>query len=237
MALAGNAAVGFHSACIIRVAKLDADCSPTGGACGGFVSAAIITMTADPDIREGTVVEAVTGCGDTLFKVNKPDKLLGYNLSGDLGMWDAEQMAILFGGQALLGEGGGDYAGETIGYADPLYTNPAGNGVYLEIITQAAAEGAGDCLASASTPVAYGHIFGKVKMVPGSKSYQEDLIVMSFTGKGVNNPSLADGPWNDSPVQGYLPNAPFFYVGYSEAQYDAILAEVAAGCATLPAGS
>ena len=235
--LAGGINLGISSTCIVRGARLDADCSVTGGANGGFVTIALMTGTADPEVEEQTAKEPKTACGTTLFSVRKRDLIKGWNLSGDIGFWDFEAMSLMFGGSTVLGESGGDFAGEVIGYADPNFEDTPAQGIYFEIITTTAAEGSGDCIASGTAPVAFGFIYPKVSFTPGSTSYQDDVTVMSFTGKSTKNPNLYNGPWNDFPGAGYIPNSPRVIVGYTQTEYDAILAAVAPGFVTLPAGS
>ena len=236
--LAGGVNIGELQACIVRAARLDSDCSPTGGVNGGIVTAALVTLTADPDIEEGTNYEQKNACGDILFTYEKENKIKRYTISGEFGVSDFELMALLFGGGTILGKASGSYAGKVIGYYDPLYTAAATNGVYLEVITTAIVQGAGNCaVAGSSTPHAIGHVFGKVKLLPGSQSFGDDIKRVTFSGKAVNNPNLFDGPWNDYPGAGYAPNSPYFEVGYTQAEYDAILETVADGYVTLPAGS
>ena len=236
--LAGSLNIGTLQACILRAAALDSDCSVVGGTNGGIVTAGLVTMTADPDVEEGTTYEQKNGCGDLLFTYEKDDVIKRYNLSGEFGFMDWEFMALVFGGTTLLGKSGGDFAGKVIGYADRLYTAAQRNGVYLEVITTAIAEGAGSCtIAGSTTPVAIGHVFGKTKLVPGSKDFGDDIMRLTFAGKSTNNPNLYDGPWNDYPGAGYIPNTPYFQIGYTQAEYDAIAAAVGAGYVDLPTGS
>lgn len=236
--LAGPINLGELNACVVRAARLDADCSPTGGVSTGIVTAGLVTLTASPVIAEGTRFEQKNACGTTLYSVTQDDHITGYTFTGEFAFSDFEMMSLLFGGSTILGAGGGAFAGKVIGYADPLYNAPTRNGAYLEVITTTVAEGAGDCIASGIVaPVAFGHIFGKVKLTPGDKAFQNDLKRIAFTGKGSNNPSLFDGPWNDYPGAGYIPNTAGLVVGYSAAQYAAILAAVTVGFVDTPAGS
>jgi hypothetical protein len=236
--LAGSVCIGQLNAAVVRAARLDADCSPTGGTNGGIVTAALVTLTADPDIEEGTTFEPKNANGDILFTYEQEDKIKRYNISGEFGFHDYEMMALLFGGSTILGRSGGSYAGKVIGYADRLYSAPPRNGVYLEVITTAIAQGAGDCqTVGGGTPVAIGHIFGKCKLQRGSSNFENDVKRLTFTGKGTNNPALYNGPWNDYPGVGYTPNSPYVEVGYSQAEYDAILATIGCGFRDIPAGS
>jgi len=234
----GSVNLGQLNACVVRAARLDADCSPTGGTDNGIVSAGLVTMTADPVISEGTAFEQKNACGAVLFSYTEDDKLTGWTFNGEFAFTDPEIASLLFGGSVIAGAAAGAFAGKSIGFAAPLYNAPARNGVYLEVVTTTIQEGAGNCISSSgATPVAYGHIFGKVKLTLGSISFANDIIRVAFTGKGTNNPNLFDGPWNDYPGAGYIPNTSYAYVGYSQAQYSAILAAVAPGFVTLPAGS
>ena len=54
-----------------------------------------------------------------------------------------------------------------------------------------------------------GHIFGKVLMTLGDRTFENDIANVSFTGKAFQNPDLFNGPWNDWPGAGYIPTAPY----------------------------
>jgi hypothetical protein len=237
--LAGGLNLGHLGACVVRVAKLDTDCSPLGGNNTGWVTTGLVTLTATPDIEEGTVFEPKTACGTIAYTYERADVVKRWNLTGEFVFFDPEGAEVMFGGQTILGAAGGDFAGEVIGWAAPVSSaTTVNNGVYLEIISQVSAEGAGDCITSGSGfPQYFGYVFGKVKMTPGERTFEDDFAVQSFTGKATNNPSLFDGPWNDYPGAGYMPNSAFMYFGYTAAEYAAILATAAAGYQDLPAGS
>ena len=112
------------------------------------------------------------------------------------------------------------------------------NGVYFEVITSTIEEGSGDCFTSAgAVPVAIGHIFGRCQFTPGQETYSDEVKRVTFTGVATNNPQLYNGPWNDFPAAGYIPNSPLVKVGYSQDEYDAILADVQCGFVDLPVGS
>lgn len=236
---AGAINIGHYNACVFRAALLNADCSPTQGTNGGIVTAGLVTMTATPDVEEGTVFEPKTGCGSIAYTAEESDKIKRYNLTGEFIFFDPELMVTLFGGTLILGAAGGDFAGQVIGWAAPRYDQASSHyGAYLEVITQSAAEGAGDCIISGSgRPTHFGYIFGKVKMVPGERVFENGEGRVAFTGKATNNPVLYDGPWNDFPGEGYIPNSPYMFVGYSQAEYDAIEALVGNGFVDLPTAS
>ena len=230
--------LGEIGVCVMRIALLDTDCSPLGGAASGHVTAGIADMTVSPDIEEGTVFEPKNGCGTTLYTFQRQNRIKRYNLSGNLFFFDDEAMQLMFGGTAILGRAGGDFAGDTIGWAAPNYNAVASNGVYLEVITQRIGEGAGDCITSGTGfPKFTGHVFGKVLMTPGEVSFGDEALQLPFTGIATANPNLYNGPWNDYPGAGYIPNSPYLRFGYTQTEYDAIVADIAAGAQDLPAGS
>lgn len=236
--LAGGVCIGQLNACVLRIARLDSDCSPTGGTNGGIVTAGLVTLTADPEIEEGTVFEPKNGCGTIAYTYELEDVIKRYNLSGEFVFFDYEFMEMAFGSELILGKAGGALAGKVIGAADRLYSAAPRNGVYLEVITTAVAQGAGSCVAAdGSVAVAVGHIFGKAKLQLGSSAFENAEKKMTFTGKSTNNPNLFNGPWNDYPGAGYIKNSAHSEVGYTQAQYDAILADIGCGYNDIPAGS
>jgi hypothetical protein len=237
--LPGGTCIGQHSVCLLRASKLDSDCSPFGGADSGIVTIGIVTLTATPDIEEGVVIEPKNGCGTIAYTYTEEDKIKRWNLTGELVYHDWEAFLILFGGRQVVGAAGGTYAGMNIGHTPPDYTTTAQrNGVYLEVITRAVSAEAGDCAAAVGGHTPYvGHIFPKVKLYPGEQTFAEGARNVPFTGTAVRNPNIFNGPWNDWVGTGYVPAEPYTTVGYSQAQYDAMLAVADCGFQTLPAAS
>lgn len=230
--------VGQIQACLFRVARLDSDCSPLGGNCSGYVTAGLATFTSTPDVEEGTRIEPKNACGQIVYTYEAPSVVKRHNLSGELYFFDVEAQFILFGGEVILGGSGSDFSGDAIGWASPNYTDAPSDGVYLEIITRNIGEGAGDCQAAdASFPAYTGHIWGKAKLVLGDRTFEEDAARLTFTGTATGNPSLYDGPWNDYPGAGYIRNTPYQTIGYSDDEFEAILADAAPGCQDLPTAS
>jgi hypothetical protein len=170
--------------------------------------------------------------------VSDPDVLKRYNLTGEIATHDVEMMEVLFGGSLVKGRAAGSYSAQNIGWASPNTSTTGQNGVYLEVITQVFAEGAGDCSSAVGGfPPYVGHIFGKVRAIPGDRTFENDVAQVTFSGKAFQNPNLFDGPWNDYPGTGYIPNSPYSTVGYSSAEYNAILAVSGCGYLALPAAS
>lgn len=236
--LAGDICIGQHSACILRLAKLTADCRPLGGVDSGIVTRGIVTLTATPDIKEGQNLEPETGCGDIAFTVRKRDRVKGYNLAGEIIYHDWEMYEVLYGGTLILGRAGTDFAGQVIGWAEPDIDDPVNNGVYLEVIVQNAGAGVGDCAPAGNPfPEYTGHIFGKVEATPGEKTFDVNEQTLQLTGKAKSNPNLFDGPWNDYTGAGYIKRAPHQTTSYSADEFAAIEALAGCGYLTLPAGS
>jgi hypothetical protein len=236
--LAGAVNIGQFDACIFRAAKLDSDCSILGGNSSGAVTAGLIQMTATPEVEQGTTYEPKNGCGRIMYSVRKASRIKSWNLEGEMIFFDFELLEVLFGGTLILGAAGGDYAGEVIGWGPPGADADEPNGVYLEVITNSAAEGAGDCVVVGSDrPSYFGHVFTKVRLTPGARTFAEDFGRMAFTGVATTNPNGFNGPWNDYPGAGYLRAEPYTTVGYSQSQYDAIIAVADCGFQTLPAAS
>jgi len=231
--------LGSIGACLMRAARLNADCSPSQGTNGGIVTVGLVTGTATPDVQEGARYEPTNACGATMYSVARRDKILRWNLSGEIIFFDPEMMELLFGGTLILGAPGGPFAGDVIGWASPNADQASDHfGAYVEFFTQAVVEGAGDCqVAGSETPSWFGNIFGKTRLVPGEWNFGDEAHRVAFTGTAERNPNLYDGPWNDFPGAGYIPDSPFVVVGYSQAQYEAIEEDAGAGYMDLPAAS
>lgn len=235
--LPGDICVGQHSVCIVRAAKLKSNCRPEGGDDSGFITAGIISATASPVLQERQTLESVSGCGDLMFVVERPPRIRAYDLSGELTFFDHEMMEILFGGEVIVGGTGSDFDGDNIGWAAPNYTEDPPSPIYVEFIVETAGEGIGDCGSADGVPAAVGHIFGKAHLQPGDLSLGNEVSNVAFQGRSLANPNLFDGPWNDWPGDGNIPNSPHVQVSYSDDEYAAIKDLAACGYQTLPSGS
>lgn len=234
-ALPGDICVGQHSVCIVRAALLDADCTPTGGADSGIVTTGIVTATASPEFIDGASFEPITGCGEIAWTYETRNKIRRFNISGELTYFDHEAMYLLFGGSLIVGDTGTGFDGDNIGWASPNYTDAEPDNLYVEFITLTAGQGIGTCGNPGDPiPAAVGHIFPKASLVPGDRTFEFDAATLSFDGFSVGNPNVGDGPWNDFPGVGGIPNSPYIQVSYSQAEYDAIAALAACGFQVLP---
>jgi len=237
--LPGDVCVGQHSVCLVRAALLGPDCAPVGGVDSGIVTVGIVTATASPELQEGVSLEVTLGCGGLAWTYEEADKIRRFNLTGELAFFDHEALAILFGGDVVVGGAGSEFTGDTIGWAAPNYTEDPAAAVYIEFITRTAAQGVGECATESGDPVpAYvGHIFGRTKLVPGDRTFALEAATQSFTGFSQNNPNLGTGPWGDWPGTGNVPNSPYVQVSYSADEYDAIADLAGCGWQTLPTAS
>lgn len=235
--LVGDICIGQHSVCIMRVARLDDDCSPLGGTDSGVVSLGIVTATASPTVLEGRRLEPRTGCGKVGFRYVEEDKVTGYTITGEGLYHDLEMKYIMFGGRTIVGSANSDFQGKTIGYAEPGDDDEAPN-IYTEFIVRNAAADVGECsVGGAELPYATGYIFGKGKARSGDINFSDQEIPFTFTLTTEANPALFDGPWNDWVGAGYIPNSPKVEIQYSQAEYEAILAVARCGFQTLPSAS
>ena len=233
--------LGEIGASLIRVASLDAQCRVVGGDCSGFITTALTSLNPETDIEEGTVFEPKTAGGVIFYTFRRPDLVKRITHTIEFIGLDPEQEYVLFGGTKITGDAGSYSPGEVIGYALPDYNDTPYNGVYLEVIRQQIARGSGDCVDSSGNWAPYvGHIFGKARLTKGGTTMEDAPGSVTATGFSVSNPNLFDGPWNDWPGAApnvYIPRSPWIKIGYSQTDFDAMLALAGAGCQDLPAGS
>lgn len=202
-------------AVLLRAQKLGSDCAPLTTGNVRMITAGIVSMTATPVLQEGASYQFVTGLGDQIAEVARPDRIRRYDIQGQLVTVDREFLALLFGGASIVGDVG-DFAGDTIGWASPGLDSPDNDGVYLEVFSQIAYEGAGDCSGSAVGPAYTGHIFPRVRLTPGEISIQNQARVVSFTGRAVVNPTPSLDPFGDFPGTGSVPSdSPYITVDYA----------------------
>lgn len=239
--LPSDTELGEIGASLLRVASLDSDCTVTGGACSGFITTALTSINPDPDIEEGTVFEPKTAGGVIFYTFRRPDLVKRVNMTAEFIGLDPEQEFVLFGGTKILGDAGSFSPNSVIGYASPDYSDTPYNGVYFEVIRQQIAKGSGDCVDSSGAWAPYvGHIFGKGRFIKGGTTMEDAPGSVTATGFTVSNPNLYDGPWNDWPGAApnqYIPRSPWIKIGYSQTEFDAMLALAGAGCIDLATGS
>jgi hypothetical protein len=233
----GTVCVGRHSVCLMRVAALDTDCSPMGGADTAIVTLGVSTVTITPNVTEGRRLNPPNGCGRTAWSFIEPDRIESWGITAESMYHDPETYKLMFGGTLIVGNATSGATGKNIGWAAPHPSDAPSNGVYLEFITRNVNADAGDCLAAGGVMPYTGYILPKARLVPGDSSLTSEEVPFSFTGTAAANPNQFNGPWNDYPGTGYIPNTAFLTVDYSQAAYNAIAATASCGYKALPAAS
>lgn len=189
--------IAERNACILRVTRLGSDCAPLDGPTDGAILGAIATINYTQDVQEGIKYEPVDACGNLVYTAADPDTIKRGNISLELHKADFEGIELLTDAALVLN---GD--GDTIGVADPGPLTAHKNGVLLEVWTKAVAPD-GPCTAG-DTPQFFRHIFGKVLLRPGDRTYEAAAATHSFQGYVEANPNWAD-VWGDYPGVGGLP--------------------------------
>lgn len=222
--------IGSHSVCLLRAARLNPDCSPEGGDSSGIISTGIITLTLTPEMQDDTNFEPEDGCGRTLWTYSKLGRVRRYTLAGSMGYHDWEMMELMFGGELIIGNATSGFDGEVIGWALDDYTEEDPPNLYFEVFTPNVGAGVGECTTDVvDFPPVSGHILGKVRLRPDATTFERAERFVTFTGVAESNPNLGIGPWEDWPGTGTIPRKPYQTVGYSQAAYDAILADARCG--------
>lgn len=231
-ALAGSQAIGQYDLCVVRIGRLNSDCTPVYGTNAGIITAAYVDLTASPELKQANNIELENGCGDTLVNVTRVDRVKFRNLSGTIGLFDYEMFELMFGGSLIHGKVGADYAGEVIGWAEPGLGDAEPSAVAFEVITRNTAQGLGSCQSTGSTtdyPAYTGYIFPKARFTLGDRQFGQGGAQIAFTGKSENNPNYGSGPWrdwDDTAAEVFPANSPMVIVGYDT------LANVLAGVVT-----
>lgn len=206
-----------YGAALIRMQALDTDCTVLTGTGVRAVSSAIVSLTATPVLKEGQEYTIDKGNGDQLIEIKRQDKIRRWDLSGEIAVFDLEQMALMFGGATVLGDVGSDFAAEVMGYVYPGLDAPDRAGVYFEVIGALAEEGAGDCVGGSTGVPAYrGHIFPRVRFTPGEFTMENEIARLQFTAQAFSNPTMSGtGPFADYDGVGGVPTAAHSIVDYS----------------------
>jgi len=232
--LVGGLCLFEKNVCVIRVARLNSDCSPSVGVNNAAVTTGIVTMTRSAEIEEGQEFNFKNGCGDLVAYAADADKIKRFNLTGDLLTMDYEFFEIMFGGSVLVSDVGEEYAGKNFGYARPIGT-VSGNGVSLEVWTQAVFGVGGGCTTVSGAPGWVRHVFPRVTFVEGDRVFENDIAKVSFTGKAFANPAWGNGAFNDYPGvynSGYTNSAHF---EFEESTLPTSVSTAGCGYITVPA--
>lgn len=196
--LAGGYCISQAKVCRLRVARLSSACAPVAGADNGAVTAGILTMTRAAEISEGTEYEFKNGCGEIIAQAKDADRIKWFNLTGELQVMDYELLELMFGGSVITADAGEDFAGKTIGYCRPSGSDTP-DAVSLEIWTSVIIGTSGGCSSDANAPQYVRHVFPRVVMVEGDRTFEDGTGTIAFTGRAYENPAWGNGPWNDFP--------------------------------------
>lgn len=193
---------GSLQVCRLRVAKLDANGSPSTGAATGYVSNALVQATVDLEIEEGDQFTLKNGCGEICQTFRDCDRLIGASIEMDLCHLDAELIAFMTG-SSIIRDLGGTGDGDTIGMELASSDDACPNGVSLELWTKA-----WDSNVQATPPflggstLAYFHfVFPRTKWQVGQLTFENDFMRVPVRGFAEENPRItANGPFDDWPA-------------------------------------
>lgn len=217
-----------RSACAIRVARLGSDCFPVAGAGNGAIASAIATMTATPDVTEGTRFNPSDACGRTVFSASNPNVTNRYNVDLEIITTDYELIEIMTSASLILGAADAGpsnaWAGLAIGIARPGPTTTASYGVGLDIWVKNGS-GDGPCGPASTNPPYVRHTFPRLLLELGDRTFEDNVANVKFTGTAESNNAWDMGPWGDFPGAegiGSSPWAEHFDTSVPEAECGAI---------------
>jgi len=192
---------GQLQACILRVARLDANCVPQSGSNNILVTAGLVSVQATADTEEATRFERKNACGAIAWQAEGGcDKVKRYNLTMELATFDYELLEMMTGGTLILADADDapeSWQGKVIGFASPGNDTSCPNGVSLEIFTKAAYN-SGECTALAEgTPQFVRHIFPRAFLTPSDRNFEDDVAVARLTGFSTPNAAWSTGSTAD----------------------------------------
>lgn len=195
------AAPGQLQACILRVARLGADCVPMSGANDIIVTAGLASVQATPDTEEATKFEGKNACGAVAWQAEGGcDRVKRFNLTVELQVFDYEFLELTTGGTLILGAADLEqtaWRNKVIGFAYPGNETACPNGVSLEIFTKAAYN-TGECTSlGAATPRFVRHIFPRSFFTPSDRNFEDDGATNRLTGYSTPNPAWSRGSTPD----------------------------------------
>jgi hypothetical protein len=190
MAQAGNGLYGSIKAAVIRVARLDASCSPISGSINGAASKAVIMLQAQAEYETGEEFTQKNGLGDLMISVKDNDKLKRMNLTMELATRDFELLEIMTGATLLTS------GGTTFGVSRRGTSVETPNPVSVEIWTKVATS-SGSCVATGSGQW-FRNVYPKVVWTLGDTDFGNSIATVKMTGVAEGNPNWgANGPFND----------------------------------------
>jgi hypothetical protein len=183
--------------CALRITALDDNGTPLVGASSAVVRS-LVQIQRSTTVSTGSSFEQRNGCGDICASKIGVDSITGVALELQLCQYDFALAALLLGVDPILGNVFS--ASQPIGIDLPSSTAATPNGVCVEAWSKAM-DGSEQAASALSNLVWIHWVWPKVTWVPGNTTIAEGVILTTFTGKGVENSQIFDGPFDDFPAQ------------------------------------
>lgn len=185
-----NQCLPHVQACATRVTRLTSDGSPDIGANNLYVSDALVSFSATPEIEEGDEFIVKNACGSVCVNFKDCDRIKRLNVEMTICTPDPELTELLSGGVVLT-------SGARVGWGMPFLSDPdCPLGVSIELWSkQINSDGSVD----PTYPYAR-WLFPKVFLTPGVRTFENGPLSNPFTGFALENSQWLDGPLNDWPV-------------------------------------
>lgn len=205
MAITNAASVmGTH----LRVSKLDAAGKFVTTAGSTFTTKSFISFAFTPEYEEGDEFTQKNAGGNTCVTYKAQDTLKRINLSLAICDPDPELTALISGGTTLK------QTTDIVGWAAPkVGEDPTGNGVAIEVWSQAIIDGKLD------PTLPYFHwIFPLAKLrLSGERTIQNDILGTEFEGWGIGNTGFGSGPLAPAWAFPTATSSPYAYTRVSAA--------------------
>jgi hypothetical protein len=184
--MANEECAGQAQACLIRVARLDANGAPLQGAGYLYVSAGLMSLEWSPDVATGDELEALDGCGNECVFYRAPDRIRKLDLTLTMCAPEPELMEMLAGG-TVHGKGT-----VTKGYGVP------GTGTVGEGVNDVSIELWQNIIVEGSVAARARYVFPRTRNWRRTGStHQNDILDVVLEGFSVNAGAWADGPAGD----------------------------------------
>lgn len=180
---------GSVQLCALRVSKLNLDGTPAYGSGNLYVTDAMISLSADPEVSEGEDIELKNGCGGIMVDYRGPDAYRRLNVELALAKPLPELTFLLTQNGKLL-----TLSGDTVGYDYPeLFVPFPETGVAVEAWSKNIVDGVLDGV----NPY-HRWVFPRVKNWRlGSRELSDGAMESTLTGHGYGNANFGNGPLDD----------------------------------------
>lgn len=173
--------------CRVRVGKLAANGNPLPGAKNLYVSSGQVSLGITMNLEAGDDFVQKNGCGEICYSFKARDQVKNLALTLQMCDHDPEFKVLMQGGSLLTA------LGDTVGYKLPnVGSVGAEDGVSLE--------GWVKNITGSGVDTTYPYVrfvLPRSTWTPGDLTLEANPIPANYTGEGVNNANIADGPVND----------------------------------------